>query len=328
MQLTPLRKLSISASNTYGVFSVELPSEFGISRRQIDTLIANGIVERLSERALRFTSAPQTWPHRVYAACAALGPGAVAGYRSAAALHGLDGYPRQPVPIEVLVPRSQRNRTVGDHDVVVGSTNRLRDSDRTVIRGIPVATAEWTLARLGRMSKRDRVEGALDQAEHVERVSRESVSGTLTAIRGRGVAGVGKLSGILEFRDRMQRLPIGVLGRRMSRILVAAGLPAPELEYPVRKPDGSLLYLDAAYPTAFVGLEGDGATAHLGRRKRSEDHRRQNTLELSAFTVLRFTYEQVTYEPDYLVETVAAALALNGAIEVPKLLIPSWCRTA
>ncbi len=308
-----VEKLALVASESFGVFTADVAARLGFDRAKLARLVARGVVERLSSRAYRFLAAPRTWNHRLFAACAALGPDAVGAYRTAAAVHRFDDYPTEPDDIEVLVARSARNRNVAfDDNVVVGSTTRLRAADRTIVRGLPVTSAEWTLARLGRIAARPKVEEALDRAEHEVRVTRDSVTDTLTAIRGRGVAGVGKLSAVLDFREAVGNTPVGVLGRRLKRLLVDAGLPAPVLEYAVTLPDGSIRYFDAAYPWAEIGIECDDAASHVGVIKRGRDHKRQNALEACGFRVYRFTFEHITYEPGYVVATIEHALRTSG----------------
>jgi hypothetical protein len=307
-----LLKLSLTAAANFGVFTTVVANGFGFTRHELDGLIRRGVIERLSRRAYRFVAAPNTWNHRVAAACAALGPEAVAAYLSAVAIHRVQGYASEPDPIEILVPREYRSRVVTIAGVVVRSTDRLRPQDRVIVRSLPVASAEWTLARLGWIATRERVEEALDKAEHEQRVSRGSVTATLSGVRGRGVAGVVRLSNVLEFREEVGKTPNGVLGRRIKRILVANGLPVPELEYPVLKPDGTIGYFDVAYPWALIGIEGDDAGSHVGVVQRGNDLKRQNLIELADFRVFRFTFEQVRYDPSYLVDIVRRALAQRG----------------
>jgi hypothetical protein len=310
--ITALHQLAFAAATGHGVFTIDQAHQLGLTDRQLRRLESRGIIEYLSRRAGRFVATPATWRHRVAAACAALGPETVAGYRSAAALHHLDGWRREPEPIEVIVGRSARNRQVR-------SSLRLRPVDRTVVDGIPVTTVEWTMARLGRFAEADRVEEALDGAERDGRVARPSVTGTLAAVRGRGVSGVVALAGVLEQREEIGRTPRDVLARRMARVLVRAGLPAPELEYKVQRADGRIAFLDGAHPECFVGLEADGHASHASRLQRASDHRRQNLLELSDFHIQRFTYEQIHRETRYVVTTVAAALEKWGGMSFPHL---------
>jgi hypothetical protein len=317
-----LHRLSLVATSNHGVFSLEVARKLGINDHRLMRLERQGVIARLSPRAGRFVGAPSTWRHRVAAACAALGDFAVAGYRTAAALHRLDGWSLEPEPIEIVVPRSERNRRVDLEGVVVRSSNRLRPEDRTWVDRIPVTTVEWTLARLGRFTTSARVEESLDVAERDQRTNQRDVERTLAAVRGRGVSGVADLSEAIERRNGIAGTPRGVLGRRLARLLVAAGLPGPVLEYPVMRRDGAIAYLDGAYPACLVGLEADDHASHSTRSQRASDHRRQNMLELDDFHMLRFTYEQIHGEAGYVVGTVAAALEKWGGYSFPTVVPP------
>ena len=55
-------------------------------------------------------------------------------------------------------------------------------------------------------------------------------------------------------------------------------------------------------------VETDGYAGHSGRAAFNEDRARDVRLELMGFTVVRFTYDQVTDRPDYVASALAALL--------------------
>ncbi|MFP4148546.1 MAG: endonuclease domain-containing protein [Nitriliruptoraceae bacterium] len=97
-----------------------------------------------------------------------------------------------------------------------------------------------------------------------------------------------------------------------ARELIAAGLPRPELGFPVLDASGRLIaVLDLAYPDHRVAIEIDGFNWHRSPAQKLADERRQNQLVLAAWTVLRFSASEVRHHPRNLVEVVRAALEIG-----------------
>jgi hypothetical protein len=99
---------------------------------------------------------------------------------------------------------------------------------------------------------------------------------------------------------------------RLSRVLVAAGLPAPVHQHPYRLGNRTVR-ADLAYPQAGIVIEYDGWDYHSTRTAFDADRARANELEVLGLTVLRFTSKSTD---DQVVATVRAALeraGVNGA---------------
>jgi len=80
--------------------------------------------------------------------------------------------------------------------------------------------------------------------------------------------------------------------------------------YVVRGVDGAILArCDFALPDIRLAVEVDGRSAHSGRTAFERDRRRQNALVLAGWTVLRFTWHQITATPDDVLRTVNTAIA-------------------
>lgn len=59
-----------------------------------------------------------------------------------------------------------------------------------------------------------------------------------------------------------------------------------------------------------VVLEADSFEWHGGRRALAEDARRYNVLVVNGWLVLRFSWEDVMFDPDYVREVLVAVVAL------------------
>jgi very-short-patch-repair endonuclease len=66
---------------------------------------------------------------------------------------------------------------------------------------------------------------------------------------------------------------------------------------------------DLALPAARIAIEVDGWAWHSDVERFRHDRRRQNALVLARWTVLRFTWDDLTRRPDTAISQIQAALA-------------------
>jgi very-short-patch-repair endonuclease len=99
----------------------------------------------------------------------------------------------------------------------------------------------------------------------------------------------------------------------LLRLLLAlAGLPPPKVQIPVRHPGGTY-YGDLGYPDRKLILEADGRDYHSEWDQVMKDMARQNFLVAAGWTVLRFSWRQVLYQPEMVIRTVAQALTFESS---------------
>jgi len=101
----------------------------------------------------------------------------------------------------------------------------------------------------------------------------------------------------------------------MGRLLKRAGLPKAAFHYAVCTPIGLFpAEVDFAYPVVKLAIEVDGFGVHGTPRAMAKDFVRQNGLVPYGWRVLRFTWRQVTDEPEMVAAAISAALnALRAA---------------
>ena len=109
----------------------------------------------------------------------------------------------------------------------------------------------------------------------------------------------------------MGRLLVGAADRADSaaeRLVVkhlrAAGMTGWVLAHPF-----GLYLIDLAFPQARVAVEIDGWAWHVDQERFVNDRRKQNALVRAGWTVLRFTWHDLTTAPHSVVAQIAAALA-------------------
>jgi very-short-patch-repair endonuclease len=312
MLVTKDRQLARLADAQHGVFKRSQAREIDVSDRMLQLRARRGTLERVSREVFRVAGAPVTWHQRLLAAAWSGGPECCVSHRAAAKLHGFDGFRTEIV--EILHP--QRRDFRGGAGMTVHVSSALDPIDRTWFGPIPVTSAVRTLIDLGAVVSIDRLEEALDSADRSGTIDRLELIARHAAIRQSGRNGVGPLAVLLDTRASHLGTPQSVLERRMLRLLTRAGLPEPRCQARVVRADGRVAFLDFAYTDIRLGIELDGHAWHATTRQRQRDHERQNQVVTADWTILRFTFADVSRRPEHVAAVVRRAL-LAGAARRP-----------
>ncbi|MCW2529599.1 MAG: hypothetical protein JWM76_4459, partial [Pseudonocardiales bacterium] len=75
--------------------------------------------------------------------------------------------------------------------------------------------------------------------------------------------------------------------------------------FKIRLEDGQNAYLDVAFPHLRLAIEIDGWAHHSDVDRFRGDRTRQNALVSLGWTVLRFTWADLTERPEYVLATIA-----------------------
>ncbi len=263
---------------------------------------------------------PWTWRRNLAAVVLSIS-GAEASHRAAASLLGAVADDRAVAPIELSVPTGRtpvrtfdhaRTR-LGDIPIIVHESVDLARTAPVIIDGIPTTSPLRLAVDLGSVVPFDayrRAMGTLRRRHGVDWASLDRVY-RRHSIQGRN--GCGALRELLERHFGAEGAPEEVVEARCADLLVAAGLPAPEHQFVVTRPDGRIARFDLAYPEFRIGIETDGAI-HGEEEVRQHDNERRNNVQLLGWTVFHFTWEDVVYRAAYVVDTVRAALHHAGAL--------------
>lgn len=302
----------------------EWAAEWSVSPEALVLRIAgvqHGVVNRaqvlaagLSDRAIAYRIATGRWRalHRgVYlvgpiegtltrhaAALLACGPRAVLSHRTAAALWGL---PITSHTIEItLAGRASRVRRPG---ITVHRPNHLARADiRTHERLSLTSPAACLVETAPHVSPRD-LARITEEAERRGLVSRDDLEQRLEP-RTRGAAA---LRAVLARYDTPS-LTRSEAEARMLGLVRAAGLP-----HPVTNTRVLAYEVDLLWPRERVVVEVDGFAFHASRANWERDRARDAHLHASGYLVLRFTWREITKEPELVVARLAAALATRAA---------------
>ena len=221
----------------------------------------------------------------------AAGPKVAVTGPAAAHWHGM--LARGPAVVDVTVPRGTKPRAQPGLRV---HRRDLSAADVVTVRGLAVAgrglaTLETAIA-------------VSDGAAFLDRALQRHVR--FPELYGAYCRGLGRVGSV-----EMGRLLVAAADRADSaaeRLVVehvrAAGLTGWVLGFPF----GPYL-IDLAFPQAKVAVEIDGWAWHVDRDRFANDRRKQNALVRAGWTVLRFTWHDVTTAPHSVVAQIAAALA-------------------
>jgi len=304
-ELDEARSLEDWTEGQYALFTLDQALASGLNETTVYRRARLGRYVLEHPRVFCFAGLPPSWERSVLAACLAAGPEAVASHRSAARLWRLIDTSEEIVEITVPYARRPRLRRVTIH-----RSTDLRVEQTTVRRRIPVTNPLRTMVDLAAVLPPEKVEDALDAGLRWPALfSVAAVKATLNQLAGRGRSGAGVLRKVLEEREFGDEVSDSDLEKRMSKLLRRAGLPPAVFHYAVCTPAGVFLAeVDFAYPEIKLAIEVDGFGAHGTPRAMAKDFVRQNGLVPYGWRVLRFTWRQVTRQPEMVAAAILAVL--------------------
>ncbi len=294
---------AIAAAN-HGVVGVEQLERSGLPSSTRSRWLAGGLLERLGPRSYAVAGAPPTWQRQLASAIVELdGRGFLAG-RTAARLHGLDGFTSEAV--EALVPRRAKGIVVPAR---LASTAHDLDAGSTVtIDGFRCLTAERLIldAPLFDFSRAE-IENAIDSAIRLRKVSEQRLRTKVIARHNRGINHGRVLLDALVDTGGESRLE-----RWTLHIVREAGLPRPVLRRVYRDDGRIIARVDMQFGDLVVEVSGHGT--HSGRRQLQADEQRRTELTRCGLRVVVFRYEDIRDRPDWVVAQLRALITWPLAV--------------
>jgi very-short-patch-repair endonuclease len=233
------------------------------------------------------------------AAVIACSAGAVLSHSSAAALWRIGSEKRDLV--ELSLPSLSRRCRPG---LQIHQRPALRDREITAEFGIPVTTPIQTLIDMALRLDRAGVERMINEADKYNLAHPPGIRRALD--QRAGEPGIAQLRRILD--RRTFRLTKEELERRFLPLAAKAGLPVPLTGQWVNG-----FEVDFYWPDLGLVVETDGLRYHRTPAEQARDRLRDQAHTAAGHTQLRFTHEQVRYEPDY-VRRILAQTASRFAI--------------
>lgn len=279
--MTPGRALDEYAARQYGVFSLEQAHRTGHTAKMIHTRVSNGTWLRLAPSVFALASAPPKWERQMAAALLSRKESIAAG-RSAAYVHGIDGFgPAKPV---IMVGRGDNARSPLAR--VIRST-RFESVSTVRRRGFLVTNEPETILTLSRELTVDRLEALVDWTLARRGCTARDIFEVVEM--SHGMPGTGKLRPIVEYRlpDAYQP-PSTELERLLYRVLEDPRLPGHTRQMPMRFERVNAT-VDAYLADWCLIVEGDGRRWHNRRADHERDRLRDNEATAHGYAVSRFT---------------------------------------
>jgi very-short-patch-repair endonuclease len=222
---------------------------------------------------------------------------ATVSHDSAAALWDLEMV-HQPATW-VTVPRDRSRASYS------GVSVRRASVDETQVRhGLQVTSPLRTVLDCAReLSLTDAVVIA-DSALRKRLVTIDELRSAAAAASGRRAAKLRRVAALADPRCG------SVLESLLRVLLVEAGVSLDRTQWTIRDDDGAFVaVVDFAWLPARLIVEADGFEFHSERSDYRKDRRRANAYCRLDWRLLRFTWEDIHLEPDYVVEAVRHELA-------------------
>jgi len=273
----------------------------GMSSRTIERRVQSGRLLSIAPGVLALPGVTATEVTLLRAAGAAMG--AIVSHESAARLHGLDL--GDIVAIAITVPIRRTNRF---ESIVVHQSTDLDPSQVVNIDHLDATSIDRTLCDLAALYKGKRLGDFVDQAVDRRMTTYESISDQLERLARRGKPGVSNLRNVLESRSETPILTDSVLERRLVDLLISDLLPVPSVQFRPNWLKAVSGRVDIAYPQHRVIIEADSRRWHGSPEAFQADRRRDNLAQIAGWTILRFTWEDLTERPTYVCATVRSAL--------------------
>lgn len=291
----------------HGVITRAQALAAGMTRHKIDHCVRTGGWVREARGVYRHAAVPSTPLSRLLAACMA--HDGLASHRSAAALHGIEGFKLDRV--ELTVPRGKRPSMAG---VTIHQSSQLRLAKPTERQGVPCTGRARTVVDLASVVNGKRLDRVIDAVLRDGLLRPSDLYGVLAAHARKGRQGCRQLHSALDDRLGDDPIPLSEWSRMVEDLLTDCGLPRPRLEYRICGLDGALLaQVDLAYPAHRVAIELDSVRYHLNRESFVSDPRRRNGLTVAGWKVLTFTWDDYINHPGGLCEAVTGACAAPPA---------------
>jgi very-short-patch-repair endonuclease len=297
-----LDELDNMAAGQHGLVTSE-QAIAALGRGRKERWTAAGRLVRVQPRVYRVVGCPVTWPQRLLAA--QLSSGGLVTCRAAAEMWGLRG-PEGLVEIGVAARRQPRLRPPAVvHRVVDLEHARASAVER---QGVMVTDPVRTIVDLGLVLSPAAVGEALDAAIGRRLLTVPDVRRLREVLSRCGRNGVGVIGGILDDRSPDPQHVESVLEATFSTLLRRHGLPEAVLQHEVWHAGRLVARVDAAYPAHRLAVELDGFEHHTSMTAFQRDRSRQNELVALGWTVLRFTWHDITRRPDHVADTIRAAI--------------------
>jgi very-short-patch-repair endonuclease len=278
------------AERQWGVVKRMQLEEIGLTGGGISRWIDQGRLHRIHPGVFSVGHGCLSQEGRLTAALFYAGPGAaLCGVTAGYWLGLLQGEPRR---IHLTVARRC-------HSLPTVRVHCRRAVERVWHKRLPVTPPAQTLLDIAGRVRLLELRRALAEAEYLRLVN----LGEVEAVLGRGKPGSAALRAALECHRPQLARTRSKLEERFLLLCERHSLTPPEVNAWV-----SGWLVDAVWFEQRVAVELDGRAAHSTTRAIERDHQRDLELRAADFTVLRYTWRQLSEQPELVVADVRTRL--------------------
>jgi hypothetical protein len=308
VQLVPMtrdiRPLADLATGQHGAVTARQVADAGITSSGLRRRVQSGVLERIGAHTYRSPFAGSSALADLSALVIDCGENTYVSGPTAAALHGFDGF-RLHSPFHVT---TLRGRNVQRAHHCVHTTIELPLIDRATVEDLPVMSATRTLVDVARFVSARALTSALDSALRDGLTCEDLLHRRIVALQSSGRYGIPKLLAVIAGVE-VTRGGHSWLERRFLELCARAGLPRPETQQVLSRAKDRVVRVDCRFPGTRVVVELLGYRWHRTQTQMARDTARMNALVLDGFAPMQFTYDQVTADPDWVLEQTRLALA-------------------
>ena len=227
---------------------------------------------------------------------AALALGGTLSHTSAARIWGLDVPDAEGVHVTV-----RRNRSAAAPAVRVHRRD-LHTDEWELYDGVPVTSVLRTILDCASWLELREGVAVADSALRQGLCGIEELQTTAAAARGPGSGRQRRVASLADFRSE------SVLETLLRVLLVLAGLAPTHLQLVVLDEGRFVARVDMAVWWARLLIEADGVRFHASREARRRDQHKDHAFLQLGWTCLRFGWDDVLHDPDYVVAVVRQEL--------------------
>jgi very-short-patch-repair endonuclease len=284
------RRIAELARRQKGLVTRAQLYEIGLSPRAVSRRASDGRLHRVHRGV--FSLSPVLAPlARELAAILAIGGDAVVSHRTAASLWNLLPPGEGDVHVTVTDTTPRQRPGIKVHRAKEKPARLKRD-------GIPLTTPEQTLYDLAATDQAATLERALNEALATRTTNRKRIRSIVEKSTNRTAK-----SRLTEALNDNRGFTQEEAERRLRHLIKTARLPPAEHNAQING-----FRVDALWRTQRLVVEIDGYATHTTPRAFDRDRRKDAQLTNDGYRVLRFTWRQLTTEPEATAATIARAL--------------------
>lgn len=293
-------ELSRLSASSLGVFRGRDAVARGVTRKQLATLCAHGVIDRRLPDTYCMTAVRRSNEQSLRAALLWAGATAAAAGPSAAELYGLEGVRAEKPEIVIFPPKRVRSDSVIVHQERDRRAFRLRQRHGLLVTGV-----EPTLLALAASLDSEAFEIACEDARRRRMTS-------VPALRT-FVASSPRRPGLAQVRVLLDELdPVyaarSTLEVKTRRLLVAAELTGFIREFPLDW-NGRRYLFDFAFEDSRTILETNGRRWHDDSTDYEHDNEKWSVPGRHGYRIVFATWEKVTRHPNHLLAELGTTLA-------------------